>query len=100
MSDILDLYPLPTDSVVGREVDGEAVLVLTKEGQVKVLNEVGARIWSLIDGLLSVRDISVVIFQEYEVDLAQAEEDVIHFIEHMQELDIIYLSDNMKDTSA
>ena len=45
MTDIhLDSIPVMLPTVVGRVVDEEAVLVLPEQGQVKVLNQVGARI--------------------------------------------------------
>ena len=42
-----DGYILPTPAVIDRIIEDEAVLVLSEQGQVKVLNEVGARIWAL-----------------------------------------------------
>ena len=38
----------PHPGVVYQIVDGEAVVVLPQAGQIKVLNEVGTRIWSLL----------------------------------------------------
>ncbi len=51
----LDSYPVPTAAVVGRLVENEAVLVLPEKAQVKVLNQVGARIWALADGRRTLR---------------------------------------------
>ena len=42
--------PQPNPEAIGRIVDREAVIVLPQKGKVKVLNEVGAAIWDLIDG--------------------------------------------------
>ena len=58
----------------------EAVLVLPQKGQVKVLNEVGARIWELIDGKRSIGEIAQLIHGQYEVDQQQAETDIMEFI--------------------
>ncbi len=60
----LDSKPKPNASVQGRQLENEAVLVLPDKGEVKVLNEVGARIWALTDGQHSVRQIAAQISAE------------------------------------
>ena len=88
----LDSYAVPNLAVVGRLVEGEAVLVLAEQGQVKVLNEVGARIWALADGTRTLRQIVAALCDEYEVDHAQAEADVIDFVAQLAERGIISLA--------
>jgi len=85
----LDHYPIPKSDVLGRIVDGEAVLVLPDKGEVKVLNPVGARIWTLADGTRSVRDIVSVICAEYEVEQAQAESDTLAFLAELEARGIV-----------
>ena len=46
----LDSCPVPKASVQGRRLEKEAVLVYTDKGDVIVINDVGAEIWSLADG--------------------------------------------------
>jgi hypothetical protein len=91
---ILDSFPIPDSTVVGRIVDDEAVLVLPEEGQVKVLNEVGARIWTLADGSITIREIAGNICAEYRVEQTTAEEDVVDFIELMIKHGAIKLLDH------
>lgn len=81
--------PTPHPSVVGRIIDDEAVLVLPEQGEVKVLNEVGARIWQLIDGSRTVEEIADVIYSEYEVDEEQARSDVLAFIVELESKGIV-----------
>lgn len=88
----LDIYPVTNPTVVGRVLEGEAVLVLPEKAQVKVLNEVGARIWALADGTHTVRDIAAAICAEYDVDPAQAEADVLDFVAQLAERGIVELS--------
>jgi hypothetical protein len=85
-------YPIPKPGVVWKIVDGEAVLVLPAKGVVKVLNEVGARIWSLADGTHTIHDISVLISAEYAVDQGQAEIDTLDFINQLENKGILTLS--------
>lgn len=79
----LDSYPVQARTVQGRQLEGEAVLVLPEKGEVKVLNTVGARIWSLADGSRSVREIATAICAEYSISAAQAEADTLDFIQQL-----------------
>jgi hypothetical protein len=91
----LDDLPTKNKTVVGRVLEGktpletEAVLVLPDKGQVKVINEVGARIWSLIDGTNTVRQIVSIICSEYEIDDMTAEADVKDFLTNLAVREII-----------
>ena len=76
----LDSKPQPNASVQGRQLENEAVLVLPDKGEVKVLNEVGARIWALTDGRRSVRQIAALVSAEYHVAPAVAEADTLEFV--------------------
>lgn len=85
----LDSIPVMLPAVVGRIIDEEAVLVLPEQGQVKVLNSVGARIWTMIDGIRSVREIAALIGLEYDVDLQQAEEDTLQFVRDLEQRKVL-----------
>lgn len=89
----LDVYPAPAPGVVGRLVDAEAVLVLPARGEVKVLNQVGARIWELSDGNRTVREIARVICEEYAVDADAAEVDTLTFLKDLVDRGAIATSD-------
>ena len=86
-------YPVPHPQVAARIIDGEAVIVLPQSGQVNVLNEVGSRIWELIDGTRSVGEITEAIVAEYDVTAEQAERDVNEFIQELVESKMLVLSD-------
>ena len=85
----LNIIPLPNPEVVGRIIDNEAVLVLPGKGEVKVLNEVGGRIWSLIDGQRSIKDIAVDICREFKVSQSDAEGDTLIFLQQLWDKEII-----------
>ena len=82
----LDQIPIKVPGIIGRILDGEnsgqteAVLILPGRGEVKVLNDVGARIWSLIDGKASIREIIAQICSEFEVMPDIAEPDTLTFL--------------------
>lgn len=76
----LDSYIVKNTDVVGHGLPHEVVLLQPAQGTVKVLNEVGARIWELADGARTMREIIAVICTEYMVSVEQAEGDVWAFI--------------------
>ena len=86
------LYVLPESGVVGQILKDEAVLLLPSQGEVKVLNAVGARIWSLIDGTRTIAQIAAALTVEYAVEQAQAEADTVAFIADLLRRNIIALS--------
>jgi hypothetical protein len=88
----LEDYPVPEQDVVGQVVDGEAVLVFPSKGKVKVLNEVGARIWALADGKRSIGDIATQITKEYEVDISQAQQEALGFIQELVDKDVMRIA--------
>ena len=88
-----DEYPVFHPQVAARIIDGEAVIVLPESGQVNILNEVGSRIWELIDGTRSLGEITAIIVAEYNVTAEQAERDVEEFIQELVENKMLVLSD-------
>ena len=68
---------------ISRIIGQEAVIILPIRGELKVVNDVGARIWELADGTRTIADLINVIFDEYEVIREQAEKDVSDFIQLM-----------------
>jgi hypothetical protein len=85
------LYGVPVllQDVIGKMVENEAVLVLAHRGEVKVLNEVAARIWSLVDGQRSIRTIAQMISEEYQVEEIQAQADTLEFVENLEQRGIL-----------
>ena len=75
-----------TSRLVGvkESVEQEAVLVLAEKGQVKVLNAVGAYIWSLIDGKRKISELVDLVHREYEVDWSVASRDSINFLDELE----------------
>jgi len=90
---LAEKYPVLHPQVAERIIDGEAVIVLPQSGQVNVLNEVGSRIWELIDGTRNVGEITEAIVAEYDVTSEQAERDVEEFIQELVENKMLVLAD-------
>ncbi len=86
------LYVLPQSGIVGQILKDEAVLLLPAQGEVKVLNQVGARIWSLSNGTRTIAEIAAVLTTEYAVDQARAEADTVAFIADLLRRNMVALS--------
>jgi hypothetical protein len=87
-------YPLKSPQTASRVIDGEAVIITPQNNEVKVLNEVGSRIWDLLDGNLDMKEVSSVISDEFEVSFDQALEDTTEFIDDLHRQKMVLLHDS------
>jgi hypothetical protein len=85
----LQTVPQPHPEIVDRILENEAVLVLPIRGNVKVLNELGARIWTLVDGKRSIGDIIRIIGQEYDTPAETITADTTEFLAQLADRGII-----------
>ncbi len=92
-------YPVAHSQVAARIVDGSAVIVLADSGTVTVLNDVGTRVWELIDGSRSVSIIAQTIESEFDVSLEEAKRDVKGLIEQLIAAQAIVLKDSPTEGS-
>ena len=82
-------------TVVTRKSGNEYVLVpitnnIADMNSVYTLNETGAFIWEQIDGKRSIEEIIAALTAEYDIDIKNAEEDVLSFVENMSKYLIIH----------
>ena len=96
----LNKYPVPHPQVAARIVDDAAVIVTADLGMVDVLNAVGTRVWELMDGTRSVREIASVIESEYEVGTDEATRDVQELLQRLVDAQVIVLADNRTNPLA
>ena len=66
-----------TQQVTGDLPDGDVVVLSLKEGVYYGLNEVGGRIWHLIQQPISVGEIQNILLQEFDVDADQCFEEIV-----------------------
>ena len=80
--------------LVTRDIAGESIIVPIK-GHVGdldglfTLNEVGAMIWRLIDGQKTGRQLAEAVRDEYDVEAAEAEDDVVDFLRSLEDAGLI-----------
>lgn len=81
-------------SIVARRIADELILVpiQRKLGEVECLyacNEIGTRIWDLIDGKRSLKALRDAIVEEFEVSETEAQEDLLILIEQLKDIGAI-----------
>jgi hypothetical protein len=91
MSDFLEARYEKDPSIVHRELAGETILVPIRRNMadldsIYTLDEVGAFIWSLIDGQRTIGDIQNSILDEYDVSPEVADRDLAEFIQTLESL--------------
>jgi len=83
--------------IIQREIAGEALLIpvhgdAVTDQRVFSLNPVGQFIWEQLEKPMEPVELAQAIVEHFNVDLAQAEEDVDAFIEQMQERHLVHVS--------
>lgn len=69
------------ETVLFRELDGEAVLLATHSGKYFGLNEVGTRMWTLLHEHGEVESACRALLEEYDVPEARLREDLACFVD-------------------
>lgn len=69
--------------IAARVVDGSALIVVIDTQMLHRLDEVGTRVWELCDGK-SVAELADALVEHYEVERAQALDDVREFVSELR----------------
>ena len=83
-----------SQSVVARIVAGETLIVPVRAkvgdlASIYSFNGTGTLIWKLLESPRTVADLAAAVAQEYEVDPAQAEQDVTNFVSEMKAVGLV-----------
>lgn len=76
------------------DLDGEAVILNLMQGIYYGLNEVGSRVWELLQEPGRVEDICDVIVSEYAVDRGRCERDLAALLEKLADRELIVIEDS------
>lgn len=77
------LATINDDHVVSRELEGEAVMLNLESGVYFGLDEVGTRIWALIQEHRSLRKVFEAMLREYDVAPSTLESDLLRLVEQL-----------------
>lgn len=80
-----DLYLRPQRSIntACRTIDQETVIIVLNEQKALILNNTGSRVWGLLDGKRSIKEIADTIAKEYLLKPKDAVADVQEFLKSM-----------------
>jgi hypothetical protein len=76
-------------SQMSREVGDETVILSFDEGTYYGLNEVGTRIWALIQEPRSVAEVCTAISEEYDVERERCEADVLELLRNLAREELV-----------
>lgn len=74
------------------DIDGEKVMMDLDKGEYFMMNEVGSRIWDIIDKPIKVNKLIEILLEEYEVKYEECEEAVIGFLEKLNCTELININ--------
>ncbi len=74
------------------DIDGEKVMMNLDKGQYFMMNEVGSRIWEIIETPIHVKGIVEKLREEYDVDEQICTDKVLEFLKSLNEADLIKVS--------
>lgn len=82
---------------VSSDLGGEAVILNMKTGIYHGLNEIGAKIWDLIEQPKTVKEIQNLLLEEYEVEPEICKNDLLALLKNLQAAGLIEVKN---DTTA
>ena len=91
---VLEKSFIKADDLMARNIAGETLIVPIRNRvgdlpSIYTLNEVGARVWQMIDPSRSVNQIVETISDEYDVARAEAARDVVELLDSMESAGLI-----------
>ena len=78
---------------ISRGLDGEAVILNMKSGVYCGLNEVGARIWQLVQEPTIAKGVLDTLIEEYDVEPDRCEREVLALLQEMSDNGLIEVTD-------
>lgn len=83
-----------TENQVSTNLEDEAVILHLKDGVYFGINQVGARIWNLLQVPRTVGEIRDVILEEYDIEPQQCEQDLLKFLKELHSKGLINIRDD------
>ncbi len=74
------------------DLDGEVVMMNMEKGQYFMMNDVGSRIWEIIEEPIKVSEIINALLSEFEVEREECENTVMEFLNDLNYGDLIRVS--------
>jgi len=78
---------------VSSDLGGEVAILDLERGTYFGLDEVGARIWELVREPISVSEVQATVVEEYDVEPARAERDVLALLQRLVDEGLVEVQD-------
>lgn len=85
----LDSIICKKEDIDDSDLDGEKVMMNLDKGQYFIINNVGSRIWEIINEPISVSDIIYILVDEYDITSNECEGSLKKFIKELWEAELI-----------
>jgi len=73
------------EEIVDSDIDGETVMMSIENGKYFGLDDIGSRIWELIEHPIEVSDLIDTLLERFDVDRETCERDVLKFLNELNE---------------
>ena len=77
------------EEIVASDIDGETVMMSIENGEYYGLDDIGSRIWELIEKPVKVSDLIDTLLERFDVDRETCERDVLKFLNELNEYKIL-----------
>lgn len=74
------------------ELNGEKIMMNLERGEYLALNDVGSRIWEIIDEYVNVNDIINKLTNEYNIDFETCRKSVLEFLGSLNDAELIHIN--------
>ena len=85
----LSSVAVASSELVSANLDGEVVILGFRSGSYYGLDQVGVSVWELLQQPRKVSELRDAIFNEYDVELARCERDLLSLLEELAEKQLI-----------
>ena len=85
----LDTVVFQRGDLYSGELDGEMVMMSVEHGKYYGLDEIGSRIWKLIEQPRSVSEICELLVAEFQVEREKCRQDVLDFLNKLAREDLV-----------
>jgi len=82
------------ENIAWRIIDGQAYIVTVNDSKLHLLNEIGTRIWQLIERKIDFEELLKKLISEYDIELEKLRADLKEFIEELNSKGLIKIEDN------
>jgi hypothetical protein len=94
MSDLLSSYPIRSEQVTWKALDGESVLLNLETGVYFTLNDTGTAAWELFDGATSLAAIGEALCVRFNVLPEQARQDLLELTQTLLEEGLVRIHED------